>query len=167
VSISDLEFSQWLERPGQLRCALFKLTFLGNNGGSATEFHAFVSNMPYVTQGTDTPANQIFEPCVLEVPSFTRRMGEQLAGRSTQSYGDLIWSNENGIRNSWFSMNWDGRRIRQWLGDPSWAFADFRLVLDGVMTDVFDQGGAKGGFHISDKEGLLDRPIMTTLLGGL
>lgn len=177
MSISDAQYQLWLESPGKLRCALFKLTFAGNNGGALGEFAAYISNMPYVTGPSDTPANKIFDACVVECPAFTESMGEQLDGRSKQSYGDLIWANPTvldangferaeGVRDSWYSMNWDGRRIEQWLGDPGWAFADFRKVLDGITVDVFDPGGYKGGFHISDKSALLARPVMTTLLGG-
>lgn len=169
MTISAAQFQTWLETPHRRRCALFELTFLGAGVGSpvvATEYQAFVSNMPYVTAGDQTPANQIFDDCVLEIPSFTRRMNEQLTGRSTQNYGDLIIANPSGDRDDWYSMNWDGRRVRQWLGDPSWDFADFQLVLDGIISDVFDPGGGKVGFKIGDKAALFDRPIMTTVLGG-
>lgn len=169
MTISAAQFQTWLEAPHARRCALFELTFLGAGVGSpviGTEYQAFVSNMPYVTAGDQTPANQIFDDCVLEIPSFTRRMNEQLTGRSTQNYGDLIIANPSGDRDDWYSMNWDGRRVRQWLGDPSWPFADFRLVLDGIIIDVFDPGGGKVGFKIGDKGALLDRPLMTDTLGG-
>ena len=135
MSISDAQFQRWLERTGKVRCALFELTFLGAGIGSPAageEYQAYVSNMPYVTRSTDTPAHQEFAECVIDVPPFTRRMGEQLEGRSTQSFGDLILSNEYtltddgqvlsaGVRDDWLSMNWDGRRIRMWIGDPGWA----------------------------------------------
>lgn len=166
MSISDAEFQLWAETPGKIRCALFELTFLGNGGGVGAEFTTRIANMPYVSSATDTPPHAIWEECVLDIPSFTRRMGELLTGRSTQSYSDLIVVNKDGERDDWLRMNWDGRRIRQWLGDPSWDFADFRLVLDGLIVDVFDPGNATIGFKLSDKGALLDRPVMTTLLGG-
>jgi hypothetical protein len=180
MSLSDAAWQRWLESDGEARCALFELTYLGSVVGSPSvsqEYHAYVSNMPYVTGGDQTPAHQTFEECVVEVPAFTRRMSETLEGRSTASYGDLILSNECtldddsqmlgvGVRDTWLRMNWDGRRIRQWLGSPDWPFEDFRLVLDGRIVDVFDPGGYKIGFHIGDKSSLLDRPVMTTLLGG-
>jgi len=169
MSISNAEFERWLEASGEQRCALFELTFLGAEVGcpsSSQTYKAYLSNGPYVTASTDTPASQIFDECVLELPSFTRRMGEQLDKRSTQSYGDLIIDNADNSRIDWLAMNWDGRRIRQWIGAPWWAFSDFRLVLDGAITDVFDPGGDRIGFKISDKAALLDRPIITTLLGG-
>jgi len=177
--MTDAEWQLWLETPGKLRCALFKLQFVGRDMPEDSQglFNVYISNMPYVTDGDESPGDKIFEECVIECPAFTESMGEQLEGRSTQSYADLIYSNETtldangdqsvgGVRDSWLSMNWDGRRIEQWLGDPSWRFADFRKVLDGILVDVFDPGGYKGGFHISDKSALLDRPVMTTLLGG-
>jgi hypothetical protein len=63
-------------------------------------------------------------------------------------------------------MNWDGRRIVQWLGSPDWAFSDFRVVLDGVIADVYDPGNNQIGFHIADKSALLNRPVMLTTIGG-
>ncbi|HJW51509.1 MAG TPA: hypothetical protein VJ501_05810 [Burkholderiaceae bacterium] len=181
MSISDAQYRRWLERSAKApRCALFELTFLGADPDSSLvsgEHKVYISNMPYITGGDDDPAHQEFDYCVLEEPSFTRRMGEQLEGRSTQSYGELIISNEctlgddgqlleAGVREDWLSMNWDGRRIRMWLGDPGWAFPDFRLVLDGRIVDIFDPGGYKIGFRISDKAALLDRPLMTAVLDG-
>ncbi len=178
MSLSLAEKKAWLESSGQQRCALFELTFLGAAVGSpseAQEYKVYISNGPYATGPLDTPPNQEFEDCVLELPPFTRRMGEQLNGRSTQSYGDLLVANGNivdgqvvytGERSTWLTMNWDGRRIRQWIGAPWWPFDDFILVLDGAIDDVFDPGGSRIGFKISDKAALLDRPIITTLLGG-
>ena len=166
MSISDADFQLWLETPGKYRCALFDVTFAGDGGGYIREFAAHISNMPFVTDNGDSPANQIYDDCVIGVPAFSRAMGEALIGRSTQSYGDVIWTNENGVRNDWFSMNWDGRRIVAKLGDPSWPIADFRTVLDGTILDVFDQGGGKGGFHIADKSALLTTPMIADLLGG-
>jgi hypothetical protein len=224
MSISDTQYQQWLERSGNYRCALIRLTFLGAAVGSPSgsqEYHAFVTNMPYVTQGApdwdidatyaiddlvtadgvvyvslrddnndvdptgggaegwwaavDLPANQIFDQCVIEAPAFTSRMGEQLEGRSQQSYGDLTLSNPttlNGVqltageRDDWYSMNWDGRAYRKYLGDPAWQFSDFRSAQVGTLVDVYDPGGYKLGFKISDKAPLLDRPVMTQLVGG-
>lgn len=166
MSISDAAFLTWLGSSTAQRCSLFELTYLGDNAGAPGEMHAYVSDRGYVTGHTDTPADRVYEACVVGTPTFSRRMGEQLRGRTTQSYGDLLISNENGARDSWLSMNWDGRRLRQWLGDKSWPFTDFRLVLDGVIVDIFEASSTRIGFKISDKAALLDRPVMTTLLGG-
>jgi hypothetical protein len=105
-------------------------------------------------------------------------MAEQFEGRSQQSSGDLIVSNENvldrngeflegGVRDTWHSMNWDGRAYEMYVGDPAWAFADFFLAQAGTIVDIYDPGGGyKIGFKFSDKGPLLDRPLMTTLIGG-
>lgn len=176
MSVSDAVWQRWLERPNH-RCVLIRLTFLGAVIGSpsaSAEYHVHIANMPYVSRATDSLPNQIFEACVVDIPSFTRRMSEQLEGRSTQSAGDLIVSNEYtlddngqvlvaGVRDDWKRMVW--LRIEQWLGDPSWPFDDFRQILDGFPT-VYDAGGHKIGFRIGDKGTLLSRPVITTLLGG-
>lgn len=178
MSKTDAQFQQWLETSGNYRCALIRLTFLGAAVGSPAgpqEYHAYVSNMAYVTRATDTPANQEYDQCVVDAPAITSRMAEQLEGRSQQSYGDLMLSNEfvlddegqvlsGAVRDSWLSMNWDGREYEMYVGDPSWPFADFRLHQRGTIVDVYDAGGYKLGFHLSDKGPLLDRPVMTSLI---
>lgn len=178
MSISDAQYQQWLERSGNFRCVLVRLTFLGAAVGSPAggqEYHAYLSNMAYVTRASDTPANQIWDQCIIDAPAITSRMAEQFEGRSQQSLGDLIIANEctldangeflsAGVRDDWYSMNWDGREYRMWLGDPSWPFSDFRLQQVGTIVDVFDPSGYKLGFHLSDKGPLLDRPVMTSTI---
>lgn len=169
MSVSDAQFQVWAETSGKRRCSLFELTFLGLGAGSPTagsEMRAYVSDKPYVAVGAFGVTIKAFDPRVVGLPSFTRRMNEALVGRSSQSYGDLLVANNDGELDDWLSMNWDGRRVRQWIGDPDWDFADFRLVLSGVIVDVFDAGDGRIGFHLSDKSALLDRPIMVDVLGG-
>lgn len=172
---------RWLESSAPNgRCCLVRLTFLGNNSGSPVEMHAYISNMPYISHATDIPPHQIFDECIVEPPTFTMRMAEQMQGRSQLSYGDLIVINPidwpltttsnlqvlpAGERDDWLSMNWDGRRMDAWIGDPSWAFADFiPYIGDGRTMDVYDVGGGKIGFKISDKGGMLDQQIMLDVL---
>lgn len=174
---------RWLENSAPNgRCCLVRLTVLGDGGFPApSEMKAYISTMPYITHASDTPAHQIFEDCIVEAPSFTMRMSEQFKRRSEMSYGDLIVANPTdwplttttnlqtpgaGVRDAWLSMNWDGRRIEAWIGDPSWPFADFIPYIDGVTLDVFEVGQARIGFKISGKEGLLDRQIMLDTIPG-
>lgn len=168
MAISPAQYKAWLEKPGKARCVLIVLQFVGKVAatGAQTTYNAFVSNMPYVTKPTDIYPNQIFDDCITQIPNFTRRMNEQLAGRSTQSAGDLIIANENGVRHTWKRMNWNGQPIVQYLGDPSWDFADFRVILNGVVDDVYDARERKIGFRISDKTALLQRDLMLATIGG-
>lgn len=164
---TDAEYRAWLEDPTQLRCTLFKVHYVGYSGGAKADYSLYFANMPYTTRPTDTPPNVIFDECVREAPSFTRRISEQFTGRSTQSYGDLIIDNSNEERTVYLKLNFDGQKIEEWYGAPWWDFADFRLVLIGTIADVYDAGPTRGiGFRLSDKGALLARPLTSTLLGG-
>jgi hypothetical protein len=165
--ISDAQYREWIEDPVQVRCTLFKLHYVGYSGGAKVDCPLYFANMPYTTRPTDTPPNVIFDECVREAPSFTRRISEQFTGRSTQSHGDLIIDNSNEERTIYLRLNFDNQLIEQWYGAPWWDFADFRLVLIGTIADVYDAGPTRGiGFRLSDKSALFSRPLTSTLLGG-
>lgn len=167
MTITNAQYQTWLEDPSQLRCSLFKINYVAYSGGAMAIYPLYFSNMPYTTRPTDTPSSVIFDECVREAPSFTRRISELFTGRSTQSYGDLIIDNSNEERTIYLRMNFDGQKIEQWYGAPWWDFADFRLVLIGAIADVYDAGPSRGiGFKLSGKEILLMKPIVSTLLGG-
>lgn len=164
--ISDANWKVWLQAKNKRRCMLYRLTFLGANASNVpTEFHAYVSNLSYISGPSDTPPNQPFRQCIVTAPTFTRVMGEQLTGGTQISSGDLIIGNANNERSSWLTMNWDGRAVTAWFGDPGWPLADFRIVMVGTH-EIFDSGPSQIGFHLTDKELLLDRPVMVTLMGG-
>lgn len=165
LDLTDAERA-WLRRSGEEHCLLAELTFLGDNGlpgefNDGQERQVYVSNMPYVTGTTGTLPNQIFRSCITKTPDLVRRLSDSLVGRGTTSYGDLLVDNRNLVRTDWLFRNWDGRRVRLWLGHPSWDFDSFIPILaDGRIVDVFDAGGYQIGFKLSDKSALLNKPVM-------
>lgn len=166
MTISDAQFTAWLNQDGKNRCVLAEITFVGVKSvlpDAAHEFKVCISNASFVTTDTDTPANWVYEDAILGIPSFSRRMSTAFTGRTSQSWGDLIVANNDGERDDWLRLNWIGREIVLYVGDPGWAKADFRTVMTGVVSEIYAASAASIGFRIKDKIGALNVPVETAL----
>lgn len=160
MPITDAQYEAWLTGSGNNRIALIELSAFTNYGVKIIG----VSNGVYVTKSTETPANFIYEDCVLEVPSFTRKLSEVFTGRSTQSFGEVVVSNANGIRDDWLQMMWDGRPCKMFLGDPGWGRTDFRQILSGTIDSVYAPSSDRIAFRIKDNHALLNRKTKHTII---
>ncbi len=156
-----LEFQQWLFRDRQ-RCVLIEAK--AYSGGA--EVTRYFSNRAYITEPSDTPANEPYDDVLLSTPTFTSKLSQLFTGRSIPAWGDLIITNESGARDAWFADAWDGRGLKIYLGDPTWRRADFRLILDGVVTDIGSPQRDQISLGISDKSWMLNVAAQTTLMGG-
>ncbi len=167
---TDAQWQAFLLDSKQPKCTLSKLTFLGGGGGSGTEANAYLSD--YIYASVVGGVHQRWDCCIVEAPTITESMSENFTGKSEQTFSNLVIKNyatklhPEGIRNAWLSMNWAGRRYVQYLGNPSWDFADFRVVLDGVLGRPFISDIGEMSFPITDKSALLDRDFMVELIAG-
>ena len=161
MSISDAQFQQWLFRDRQ-RCVLVEAkAYTG-----ATEETFYFSNRAFVSTPTDTPANTSYDDILISVPTFSSKLSELFTGRSIPDWGDLVVTNENGDRDAWLGYGWDGRSLKLYLGDPTWPKSDFRLILDGVTTDISSPQRDRVSLKLSDKSWMLNIPAQATLMGG-
>lgn len=162
MSISDDEYASWL-RADKPRCVLAELTrYVAGTG----EVVAYLSNWPYVSTPTDTPANQVYDDLIAELPAFSASLPEMGIGRSTFAWGDLGLLNLNGALDEWLGDGWDGRAYTLRLGDPSWPRGDFRVIVAGSIDDIVASARDRMTIKLRDKSGALNVSIQTTLIGG-
>ena len=62
--------------------------------------------------------------------------------------------------------SWDGRQIKMYYGDPAWPKSDFRLLLNGMIADIYAKDQATLALKLRDKTWALNVPIQTNLIGG-
>lgn len=161
MAISDAQFQEWLFRDNQRTLLVEAKSYSG-----AAEVTRYFSNRAFVSGPDDTPANTPYDDILISVPTFSSKLSELLSGRSIPDWGDLVVTNENGVRDAWLADGWDGRGLKQYLGDASWPKSDFRLILDGVTADIGSPQRDRLALKTSDKTWMLNVPVQTTLMGG-
>ncbi len=161
MPISNAQFQEWLFRDNR-RAVLVEAK--AYSGGA--EVTRYFSNHAFVSEPSDTPANQPYDDILISVPTFTSKLSELFTGRSIPDWGDLVLTNENGDRDAWLADGWDGRSLKMYLGDPSWPKADFRLILDGITADIASPQRDRVSLKIRDKSWMLNIPVQATLMGG-
>src|SRR5690242_16412431 len=67
----------------------------------------------YVTSPSDSPANTIFEPRVIDPGAFSANLYQagQTGGEPSIGLGDVTLANADGGLDAWFNYGFDGRRI--------------------------------------------------------
>ena len=75
----------------------------------ATELTLYYSDSGFVTEPGDTPANQYFDPRLVEPITFSRTMfsSGRVGGFSRPGYGNLILSNGDGELDDFAGYSWD------------------------------------------------------------
>lgn len=116
--------------------------------GSTTTF--YLSNGAYTSYSTDSPANKSYTPIVVGGVSFTENLS--LDGSISLSYGDIELDNTDGVLDSYLSAYiWANKSISVYLGDPSWAKSDFKLLFRGVIRDIASRDRKTLNLIIGDK----------------
>jgi hypothetical protein len=170
------EYLAFLGLQDALHCVLIEIDPLGQDStGAALQGRVCMANLPFVSRPEDRYPNICYEEILLEPPKNRRRMNELLRGRSTMTYGDIVFANEvvkenaagfTGRLEQWFTWNWDGRPIRELIGHPTWRRCDFRSIFYGAVQSIERSGYGKGLFKIKGLEGTLLRPLTTATIGG-
>ncbi len=158
--MTDALFLAWLRQPSSIRCVLVEA--VASIAGVETTL--YLSSLPYVTGGADTPAHTAYLPCISDGVAFGGSLS--LDGTASMSVGDIAIGNDSGERDAWLTYVWANRQVRAWVGDPRWPRADFRLVFDGLVADLSSSDRTTLTLVLVDKLKRLDRPISETLLGG-
>lgn len=150
MPVSDADYQAWLESPSERRVVLAELTHAGG-----TEY---LSNRGYITASGDTPASTPYPGALLEVPYIAAGIDGRAA------LGDMLIVNDGGDKDAWFARKWAGHPVRLYLGDPAWARADFRLIVDGLIDQVLADGG--GGIRVQfyDQRRKFDALVQSTEL---
>lgn len=162
MPISDAQYGAWLRADNKLRCVLVEAECY-SGGGTLTRY---LSNLGFVTSGTDTPAHTAYDDVVSALPGIRSSMAEVFKGQSLVSFGDIEIDNATGARDSWALDAWDGRPCRIYLGDPAWPKSDFRLSYSGALQDLFSRDSRTLVLRLRDRQQLLDVPVQTARVGG-
>jgi hypothetical protein len=159
MAISDSQYQEWLERDYERRVILVEA--VSHNGVTTTT--RYFSSYDYISFPTDTPANQPYEGILREIPRISNNLNEVFGGNSKPAFGDIVIDNTEGERDDWLELSWIGYPISLYLGDVTWNRNDFRLVMQGVISDIQARTSDTIVFKIRDKQDLLNKQIQSTL----
>lgn len=159
--MTDAEFIAWLKSDKAYRCVLVEVVA----SVSAIETTFYLSNRSYATVSTDTPASRVYLPylnggCVIS---------ETLAldgADASMVFGDIELDNIEGNLDPWLGYIWRNRSAKVYVGDASWARADFRLVFDGLVDDIDSRNFDVLNIKLRDKLQRLNTSVTETTLGG-
>ncbi|AEP08884.1 hypothetical protein [Micavibrio aeruginosavorus] len=129
---SNIVEHTWL--PAPIGWLPFGYTKAKTLGGIET---VYLSDMKFITEPTDTPANQYFAPVVNNPLQFDFSIlrGEEF-GISSPSFGAIQIQNGNGDFDYLAGLSWKGRRIVVKAGGPSFKYSQFTTVFDGLCNAI-------------------------------
>lgn len=158
MAISDAQFAAWLLQ-NTPRVALAEIDYVAEvSGAPATQTLYFSTAPNYVSAATDTPASTPYQDRILQLPTYTRQLDRQtLGGQYSIGFGQLTLANADGGLDAILGYAYDGSAVRFYVGDPSWAKADFRLVFVAVGASVTVPDFSTVQFTIKDASALLNR----------
>ena len=160
MSVSDSEYQAWLADPQEERVVLAEVK--AYTGGS--ESTHYLGSKYFHTGASDTPANTTYEGILKGSPFFATTMSEAFGGRSFVSIGEISIDNSDGDKDAWINYAWDGRDATIKIGDPTWAIADYRTILSGIVERLSIGDDYTLTLSIRDLQRKLDVPIQTTLI---
>ena len=158
--MTEAEFQAWAERHDSVRCLLIEVAV--RSGGSETT--RYLSNVGYVTGATDTPANTVYDPCIVGGVSVTETL--PLDGSASLSWGDIEIANPDGVKDTWLDDIWSGRSVTILCGDVRWPKSDFMTVFSGVVEDIAARSADRLNLLLRDKSQRLNVSITETTIGG-
>lgn len=161
MTISDAQFTAWLKDQSSVRCVLVEADVKLAGGSVVTRY---LSNKTYVTVEGETPPSTIYSPRIAGGIKFTRSLS--LDGQASLSFGDIELLNTDGALDTWLDDYWVNRQIRVYIGDVTWARADFRIVFTGVMTGVDSRKRDRINIKLSDILQRLNNPVTEVKIGG-
>ena len=93
----------------------------------------YFSSNGFVSEPTDTPANQSYEPGIVQPLTFLQRIPGAYAGL-VQSRGDALINNVDGRLDFLLQgIAVDGRDVRVYMGRPGWRRDQFEQVFAGTI----------------------------------
>lgn len=158
--MTEAEFQAWAERPDSVRCLLIEVAV--RSGGSETT--RYLSNVGYVTGAADTPANTVYDPCVVGGGSVTETL--PLDGSASLSWGDIEIANPDGVKDTWLDDIWSGRAVKILCGDVRWPKSEFMTVFSGVVEDIAARSTDRLNLLLRDKSQRLNVSITEATIGG-
>lgn len=154
MSITDAQFSAWLDDSGAQRVTLFEV---GVNSAGA-DITRYLSNRAY--GGGSVPYLAIIAGGLKLTEAIS------LNAEASLSAGDIEIVNADGKFDDWLDDIWVNKSIRAWVGDVRWARADFREIFNGIVADIGARSRDRLSLKLRDKFQRLNTPITDSKLGG-
>lgn len=166
MSVSASDFTAWLRRPAAKRVVLAEIDYAYESAGAPATGTIRLSDRGFATKPSDTPASTIYRSRIKSVPRLRRGLDRgNLSGRSSISVSDLVLHNRTGALDDLEGVILDGQEVRFYVGDKTWALADFRLAFVAVAERVASND-SELTVKLRDKRLLLDREIIGSQVGG-
>lgn len=108
------------------------------NLATSSEVTLYYSGEGFITEPTDTPANTLFEPRLVEPISFSRSMfsSGKIGGFSVPGFGELILTNADGGLDAFSGYAWDGRSVEVKVGEDGAAYQYYFTIFTGQARTV-------------------------------
>lgn len=158
--MTDAQYQDWLDNPNSIRTVLVEV--VANVAGTDTT--RYLATQAFNTGASDTPANQTYIPVISGGVKFTEQLTTTNSG--SISVGEVQVDNSSGAYDSWLQDIWVNRPIKAYIGDPRWIRSDFRLIFNGIVSDIDSKTRDKLNLSIRDKLQRLNTPVIDTKLGG-
>lgn len=105
---------------------------------TSSEITLYFSGEGFITEPTDTPANTLFEPRLVEPISFSRSMfsSGRIGGYSVPGFGELILTNADGGLDDFATYAWDGRSVEVKVGEDGAEYQYYFTIFTGQSRTV-------------------------------
>ena len=151
------EIINWLKEPNRISTILVEILDVPGTGQNM-----YLSNKPFISIGTDTPASKNYTPCIIGGVSFSESLS--LNGSINISYGDIEIDNTGGVRDTWLTYIWANKSVNIYIGDVTWPKDDFRIIFSGIINDISSRSLSSLNLIITDKLQRLNNPISEELM---
>ncbi|WP_252109043.1 MULTISPECIES: hypothetical protein [unclassified Halomonas] len=146
MSISDGQYLAWLARLNADRLLLAELHHAGGI--------EYVATGPYMSRPNDADPNRPYATALKKAVDITTRIDGLLTFGEVTLMGDRLVTELVGHA-------WQGHPVRLFLGAPTWARDDFRLVAQGRNGGIRQAKRGEITFQVDEESSVLDEPIDT------
>lgn len=157
------QLSDWLKSTDQIRVVLVEVESVIVGGGGTASY--YLSNRPFTTRGSDSPANISYEAAITGGVTFNSSM-DITGGNASMGFGDIQIDNTDGSRDSWLNNIWVNKPINIYIGDARWSRADFVRIFSGLVLDVDTKDRSSINLLLVDKLQKLNVAISEKVIGG-
>ena len=156
-----INFDNWLSQPGLFRCHLVEIDYL-DQGELKT---LYLSNALFQSQATDSPAHTPYTDVIVGEIKLGQRMDDVFYGRTITTRSTIKILATEFVPNL-LAFDVAGQAVRIYMGDPSWAKADFKLISTWYSEDI-EPDGFNYSLSILDATQPLNVPICNKYDSGI
>jgi len=158
------ELITWLKSTTANRVILVEVQGVLKNDGTTTD--VYLSNKPFTSRSTDTPANTGYIAAISGGITFSENLN--LDGSPSLGLGDIELDNRNNFTggDTWFNWVWTNKVVNILIGDATWAKTSFYTIFTGLVRDIDTSGRSQVNLLLVNRLEKLNIAISETLVGG-